>query len=376
MTGRGSLSLAELQARAAEVGLEAGASTAAPGPEADRLEAWLLRGDQAGMAWLERDPGRRADPRRVLPGARSVVSVGLPHLVETPDAPRDRPRGRIARYALGDDYHDLLLPRVRRLAELLADPEARPYVDTGPVMEKPRAQRAGLGWVGRNTHAVSPRHGSWWLLGAIVTRTEVEPALAHDDRCGSCTRCLGACPTGAIRAEEPGRLDARRCISWLTIELRGPIPRDLRPLIGDWIFGCDLCLEVCPWNRFAAPVAEPGFQPRPELVNPVLEELLGWDQATFSRVLRGSPVKRAKRRGLLRNVAVALGNAGDRGAIPALVRCLAEEPEPLVRGHAAWALGQLGGPAARVALERARPDLDEGVRGEAEAALDVVNRGG
>ena len=369
MTGPPYVSLHALRARAADVGLEAGASSAEPGAEAARLETWLERGDHADMRWLERDPARRADPRRVLPGSLSVVSVGMPHLVEVPVAPDDRPRGRIARYALGDDYHDLLLPRVRRLAEALGDSDARPYVDTGPVMEKPRAQRAGLGWIGRHTNAVSRRHGSWWLLGAVITRAEVEPSMEHRDHCGSCARCLEACPTGAIRPDEPGRLDARRCISWLTIELRGPIPRELRPRVGRWIFGCDLCLEVCPWNRFAGPVDEPGLRPRPELVHPVLEELLTWDQATFSRVLRGSPIKRAKRPGLLRNVAVALGNAGDRGAVLPLDRCLAGEPEPLVRGHAAWALGRLGGVAARGALERARQDEDGFVRREVELAL-------
>ncbi len=369
MTGPGFVDRAWLAARARELGLEAGASSAPPGPEKEQLEAWLARGDQADLRWLERDPGRRADSRRVLPGARSVVSVGLGHFVELPPPPDDRPRGRIARYALGDDYHELLLPKVRALAELLGDDEARPYVDTGPVMEKPRAQRAGLGWVGKHTNAVSRRHGSWWLLGAVITRAEVEPASEHADRCGSCVRCLEACPTGAVRPGEPGRLDARRCISFLTIELRGPIPRPLRPAMGRWIFGCDLCLDVCPWNRFATPTSEAGLRPRPALVHPLLEELLAWDQATFSRVLRGSPIKRAKRRGLLRNVAVALGNAGDRGTVPALARCLGSEPEPLVRGHAAWALGRLGGPAARTALEAARGDGDAFVVEEVEAAL-------
>jgi epoxyqueuosine reductase len=195
VTGQVRLGLDELRSRAADLGLEAGASAAEPGPEAGRLKAWLRRGDQAGMGWLERDPERRADPRRVLSGARSVVSVGLPHGVQTQDAPRDRPRGRIARFALGDDYHDLLLPRVRLLAEALGDPEARPYVDTGSVMEKPRAERAGLGWVGKHTNTVSRRHGSWWLLGAVITKTEVEPSVPHEDHCGSCVRCLGACPS-------------------------------------------------------------------------------------------------------------------------------------------------------------------------------------
>lgn len=356
MTGPGFVDRAWLAARARELGLEAGASSAPPGPEKEQLEAWLARGDQADLRWLERDPGRRADSRRVLPGARSVVSVGLGHFVELPPPPDDRPRGRIARYALGDDYHELLLPKVRALAELLGDDEARPYVDTGPVMEKPRAQRAGLGWVGKHTNAVSRTHGSWWFIGDVVTRVEVEPSEPHEDHCGTCTACLDVCPTRAIRPDEPYRLDANLCISYLTIELRGPIPRPLRPLIGDWVFGCDLCLDVCPWNRFAEPTRELRYQPRPELVNPPLTDLLRWDQATFSRVLKGSPIKRTKRRGLLRNVAVALGNSGDRAVAPDLAGCLRDEPEPLVRGHAAWALGELGGAAAKAALEGCQDD--------------------
>jgi len=322
------------------------------------------------MGWLERDPDRRADPRRVIEGARTVVSVAQNYFQGFIAPPGDgRPRGRIARYALGADYHDVLLVKLRKLTTLLGDELARPYVDTGPVLEKPRAMRAGLGWVGKHTNAVSRRLGSWWFIGSVITRTEIEPAGTHEDHCGTCVACLESCPTGAIHPDRPYELDSRLCISYLTIEQRGPIPRPLRSLIGTWIYGCDICLDVCPWNRFAEPTAEVRYQARPELVEPSLEEMLGWDQATFSRIMKGSPIKRTKRRGLLRNVAVALGNAGDRGAIPALGRCLAEEVEPLVRGHAAWALGQLGGPAALAALEQARGDEDAFVREEVEAAL-------
>jgi epoxyqueuosine reductase len=226
-----------------------------------------------------------------------------------------------------------------------------------------------MGWIGKHTNTVSKEHGSWWLLGAIITNDVLEENSPMEDHCGTCTSCLEACPTGAISTAEPGKMDARRCISYLTIELRGAIPRDLRPLIGQWVFGCDLCLDVCPWNRFAGPSVEPRLEPREELINPVLEEMLSWTQEHFSRVMKGSPIKRTKRRGLLRNVAVALGNSGDLRVLPALIQCLAEEPEPLVRGHAAWAISRLGGELARPALEAAKSDTDEFVREEVLLAL-------
>ena len=361
--------LDRLRARADELGLVVGASSAPPGLERGRLRAWLDKGHQADMAWLGRDPDRRADPRLVLPEARSVVSIGISYYqgeLASPDPAR--PTGQIARYALGDDYHGPLLDAVRELSTELQDELARPYVDTGPVLEKPRAQRAGLGWAGKHTNLVSRSQGSWSFLGAIITRTAVEPSEPHVDRCGTCTRCLDVCPTKAIRPDRPYELDARLCISYLTIEHRGPIPRELRPLIGTWIYGCDLCLDVCPWNRFAEPTREERFRPRPYLVHPPLEEILSWDQPTFSRLMKGSPIKRTKRRGLLRNVCVALGNAGDRAAVPALARALASEPEALVRGHAAWALGVLGGAAAGRALEACSDD-DAWVAAEVEQAL-------
>ena len=368
------IAIGELRARLQEAGspLDIGASAAPPGIERSHLAAWLADGRNGEMGWLERDPDRRCDPTRVVEGAKSVLSVSMPYYQgPLSEGSAERPVGRIARFALGDDYHDVMLRRVREVAALLEDAEARPYVDTGPVMEKPRAQRGGLGWTGKHTNLVSRRHGSWHFLGAVVTRAEVEPGPEHEEHCGTCRACLDACPTGAIDPAHPYKIDARRCISYLTIELRGPIPRELRPLIGTWIFGCDLCLDVCPWNRFAEPTREERFRPREELVAPVLEDLLDWDQATFSRIMKGSPIKRTKRRGLLRNVAVALGNAGDRGAIPTLARTLREEHEPLVRGHAAWALGVLGGVAARAALEGAQED-DAYVAEEIAAALEFI----
>ena len=365
------ISIAELRDRAATLGLSVGVSRAVPGREARDLQAWLDENRHGEMAWLARDPERRADPRKVVDGAKSVVSVGMSYYAGPLPAPSDdRPRGRIASYALADDYHDVMLARVRSLAEDLGDPSARAYVDTGPVLEKSWAERAGLGWIGKHTNTVSKEHGSWWFIGSIITRAELEESVPMEDHCGTCTSCLEVCPTGAISISEPGKMDARRCISYLTIELRGAIPRDLRPLIGQWIFGCDLCLEVCPWNRFAAPTAEVAFSPRPELVNPVLEDMLSWTQEDFSRVMKGSSIKRTKRRGLLRNVAVALGNSGDLRVLPALIRCLSEEAEPLVRGHAAWAIGRLGGEQAKTALEAAALDRDDFVREEVGLALD------
>ena len=371
------ISMTDLRKRAARLGLSVGVARAVPGAEAEHLSRWLLDERNGEMAWLSRNPERRSDPRLVVDGARSVLSVGMGYFAaDLPEPADDRPRGRIARYALGDDYHDVMLERVRSLAAELGDESARAYVDTGPVLEKAWAQRAGLGWIGKHTNNVSKEHGSWWSLGAIITQVDLEETEPMEDHCGTCTSCLEVCPTGAISTKAPGQMDARRCISYLTIELKGAIPRDLRPLIGQWIFGCDLCLDVCPWNRFAGPDTEPRFAPREVLVNPVLEEMLFWSQEHFSKVLKGSPVKRTKRRGLLRNVAVALGNSGDLAVLPALIRCLAEEVEPLVRGHAAWAIAQLGGEEARRALRRAAQDDDEFVREEVRLALEDLAQEG
>jgi len=364
-----SIDRARIQEAAAELGLQVGVAESTPGPEAQRLQAFVAAGRHGEMEWMAREPERRSDPNVVLPGVRSVVSVAEPYSHgPRPAPPDDRPRGRIARYALGRDYHRTLVDKVRRLARVLGTTEAaRPYVDTGPVMEKPWAQRAGLGWIGKHTNTVSRTLGSWFLLGEVLSTEVIEPDAPHADRCGTCTRCLEVCPTGALRPDEPYAMDARLCISYLTIELRGPIPVPLRPLIGTWIFGCDLCLDVCPWNKFAQAGADARYAPRPEWEDPDLTAMLAWDEATWDLATRGSPIRRAKRAGLLRNAAVALGNAGDRSAVPALAHCLATEPEPLVRGHAAWALGALGGAAAARALNAAREE-DAYVAGEIAAA--------
>lgn len=346
-------------------------------------ERWLAQGRQGEMAYLASDRARqrRADPRQILPECRSILLLGIPY-----DAPQslEPPQpvgsdhtlhGRVAAYAWGDDYHEVLADRLRLLVSFIETQTGAPvqnrwYSDTGPVLERDLAQRAGLGWIGKNTCLIHPTQGSYLLLAEILLGLELEPDLPFPhDRCGSCTRCLEACPTACILPDRT--IDARRCISYLTIELKGAIPLELRPQMGDWVFGCDICQQVCPWNqRFAAAHGDPAFAPRPGVPRPDLIAELALNREQFNRKFEGSPVKRAKRRGYLRNVAVALGNLGDETAIPALIEALGREPEPLVRGHVAWALGRLGGDAARGALQRAAvTETDAAVLGEIRAAL-------
>jgi epoxyqueuosine reductase len=363
--------------------IPAEATASATASATDAYRAWLAHGYQGEMGYLARPDAvaRRADLARTLPGVRSVVVVGLNyHTRPLPAYLRDDPsRGIVASYAWGPDYHDRMLPRLEELAAIVQDETGRPtahraYVDTGPLLERALAVRAGLGFLGRNTNLIHPRLGSWLFLGEILLATDLPPTEAHEETaggtCGRCTRCLRACPTAAFPA--PYVLDARRCISYLTIELKGPIPRDLRPLIGNRIFGCDICQEVCPWNRrFARPAAPAALWPAPpiEVMAPPLLELLALDEEAFGRRFAGSPIKRAKRRGLLRNVAVALGNGGDPAAVPGLARALGDA-ESLVRGHAAWALGRIGTAPARRALGQAlAAEGDVWVQDEIASAL-------
>ena len=306
------------------------------------FERWIADGRHGEMAYLARNPERRGDPRQLLPGAKSILVVACNYHTAGPAT--DLRRGKIARYALGDDYHEIIGGKLTALIEtvraIAPGAQAKACVDTAPVLERELAQRAGLGWIGKNTMLLHHRFGQWLFLGEILLDVALQPdAPETRDRCGRCTRCMAACPTRAIVA--PRELDARRCISYLTIELKGPIPPELRPLIGNRIFGCDDCLEVCPWNRFAQQAREPAFSPRADLTTPELIELLELDEEEFQRRFARSPILRAKRRGLLRNVCVALGNARDPRAVPALERAL-EDAEPLVREHAAWALEQIG----------------------------------
>ena len=354
-----------------------GIAAATPAETRAAYEAWVDAGMAGEMAYLTRDPARRATPRAVWPEVGSIVVVGINYRTVEPEADAwdDPERGKIARYALGDDYHDVIADRLRALLARVVEiggteVAGKVYVDTGPLLERDLAARAGLGWFGKNTMLLNRAVGSYFFLGALLLNVELEPDGPVSAHCGTCNRCAAACPTGALVA--PYVLDARRCISYLTIELRGPIPRELRPLVGNWIFGCDICQEVCPWNRKAPLSLEPRFQPRQGLTAPELLPLLDMTQEEFSARFRGSPIKRTKRRGLLRNVCVALGNARDPAAAPALGRALTHE-EPLVRGHAAWALGRIGGPEALAALESAiRDESDAWVREEIQAALRAL----
>jgi len=351
-----------------------GFAAACESPHAGRLTAWLEAGHHGTMRWMARDPARRSDPRAVLPRAGTVVSVSIPYYrgdwpAGTGD---DAPRGRIARYAWGRDYHKRIRRRLKLLARaILAQcPDARwlAYVDTGPMLDRAWAERAGIGWIGKNTNVILQGRGSWSFLGEILTDLKLEPDPPARNHCGTCARCIDACPTRAIVG--PYQLDARRCISYLTIEHRGAIPLELRPAIGTRIFGCDDCQEVCPWNRFAVKTEDPEFLGRPGQETPELIPLLSLDEESFRARYQGTAVLRAKRSGFVRNVAVALGNLGDRRSVGPLARALSEDPEPVVRGHAAWALGRIGGEEARVALGAAQSnEPSEEVMTEIHAAL-------
>jgi epoxyqueuosine reductase len=337
-----------LAARATALAREAGFDLAGvSSAEAPRALAffpqWIAQGHAAEMAYLTGQVERRSDLRIAFPWARSVLSVGLQYDTPAPystAAPRDR--GWIARYAWGDDYHDVmktLLDRVvERLGQEVGPFEARTYVDTGPIVERAYAAAAGLGAWGKNTCLLHPEHGSWFFLGEAVLDLELAADAPRGDMCGSCTACLDACPTGALPA--PYVLDANRCISYLTIETKGTIPEEHRPGMGRQVFGCDICQDVCPWNRRRRHHGPDAFAARPGLESPSLEELALLDAEAFRERFRHSPVKRAKRRGLLRNVAVALGNSGDPSKRPILEHLAADE-DPLIREHAAWALSRL-----------------------------------
>jgi epoxyqueuosine reductase len=324
-----------------------GITTAAPPPHHSQYRRWIGEGMAGEMLYLHQQEPKRAELDAVLPGARSVVCVAANYSPENgrpAQEPGEAQRGYgvVARYARFDDYHDVLWARLKELLAFIK--EQRPtangkvYCDTGPVTERDLAMRAGLGWIGKHTNLISRDLGNWLFLGEIILDIDLPPDETETPHCGTCTRCIPACPTGAISA--PYTLDARRCISYLTIELKGPIPVELRPSIGARIYGCDDCLAVCPWNKFAREAADDAFRPRADLTMPDLIALLSLDDAAFSARFAHSPIRRTKRRGLLRNVCVALGNTGDASALPHLRRA-AEDQEPLVREHAEWAIAEI-----------------------------------
>ncbi len=334
--------------RASELGFD-GCRVTGPEPPAhgERFRRWLREGRHGGMAYLERTADRRTNPELVLAGVRSMVFVAASYHIEAagghePPA-RGSTRGIVARYARHVDYHDVLAPRLAALAACIDElggegTRSLWYVDTGPVLERELAERAGLGFIGKHTNLIGRTLGNWFIIGAILTTLEMEPDPPERNRCGTCRRCIDACPTGAITA--PFELDARRCISYLTIELKGPIPEELRPALGRRVFGCDDCLEACPWNRFARAGRILKEQYRQDLAQPDLLELLELTPEEFKRRFAGTPILRAKRRGLLRNVCVALGNVGDARALEALER-RTQDPDELIAEHARWAVDRI-----------------------------------
>ena len=352
------ISAAELKVRlisfAREIGFDSCriAACKAP-PHAMEFREWLGESAHGEMNYMQRGEEKRCDPQKVLAGAKSIVvfalnyfqgnesGIGFQPMDDWQDAhATPAATGRIARYAWGDDYHEVIAEKLDKIDNFLREfgGEQKCYVDTGPVLERDYAAQAGIGWHGKSTMLIDQRLGTWFFLAEILTTLELPADEPVPNHCGTCERCITACPTGAITA--PHRVDARRCISYLTIELKGVIPLDLRPLIGDRIFGCDDCLEACPWNRFAQESREAAFSARRSTTEMSLREYLELSDAEFRALFRNSPIKRIKRRGFLRNVCVALGNAGDISDIPALERA-ARDPEPLIAEHARWAIDRI-----------------------------------
>jgi epoxyqueuosine reductase len=376
-----SFSVDDLKTEAMNLGFSlSGVARPVPPPHFPAFEHWLENGRQAGMAYLETERARRvrADPAEILPEGRSILTLGIryPDPRQIPEISSEDPLGNVAAYAWGDDYHEVIPARLRQLIQVVEKNIGRKiiqkiYTDTGPILERDTAQQAGLGWEGKNTCLISPQQGSYFLLAEVFTDVDFEPSLpVTHDFCGSCRRCLEACPTDCILPDRS--IDSRRCISYLTIENKGEIPEDLRPLMGNWIFGCDICQMVCPWNlRFSDPQAGFAFDPRPDVPRPKLRQELHLTPQEFNRKFHHSPIQRARRRGYLRNVCVALGNQPDPGAVPDLTEVLWVEMEPLVRSHSAWALGQINTPSAREALDKAlKQEIDPSVLQEITRALD------
>lgn len=340
----------QIKAWAVELGFQAcGIAPADPGEHSAHLQRWLAAGHHGDMAWMASQAGLRADPQQLLPGAQRVIAVRLDYLTEYGDTlqqVQDGEHAYVARYARGRDYHRLMRKRLGRLAERIRtrvpDAATRACVDSAPVLERGLAEQAGLGWIGKNTLLIHPQAGSWFFLGELLTTLPLPlDAPFTAQHCGSCTACLDICPTQAFVG--PWQLDARRCISYLTIEYKGSIPEPLRPAIGNRIFGCDDCLAVCPWNKFAQLSTEGDFRPRHGLDRAALIELFGWDEATFLARSTGSPIRRSGYESWLRNLAVALGNAPPDAAVRTALQARSQHPSALVREHVQWALTRQGG---------------------------------
>lgn len=334
----------------------AGITTLGPAETADKFDAWLSKGYAGEMTYLPRGAAKRHDTRLPFPGTTSAVVVALNYDGTTPSGP-------IARYARGDDYHDVMLAKLESLhrwieSHLSREIRGKAYVDTGPILERDLARKAGLGWFGKNTNLINPEIGSYFFIGTLLLDLDLEPDAPFEaDRCGTCTRCLDACPTQAIVA--PRVLDATRCISYLTIESRGAIPIELRESVGSLVYGCDICQEVCPWNvSFSRELSAPELAPREDLLNPDLDAMLLDDDNQFRERFRNSPMKRAKRRGLARNIAVAMGNRGDPADVPVLTAALGD-PDEMVREHIAWALENIGNGKTTEVIRDTSPFRDQ-----------------
>jgi epoxyqueuosine reductase len=324
------------------------ASVETPWPASARLAQFVADGLHGTMGWMEATAERRAHPRAMWSEARSAIVLGMSYAPDRDplEALKDGTRGAISVYAQGDDYHDLIKKRLKRLASWMQPRfggEVKVFVDTAPLMEKPLAESAGLGWQGKHTNLVSREHGSWLFLGSVLTTLSLKPDEPIGEHCGSCHACLDICPTNAFPA--PFRLDARRCISYLTIEHAGPIPQDLRPALGNRIYGCDDCLAVCPWNKFAQVARESAFHARDALLSPALADLAMLDDASFRALFSKSPVKRIGRDRFVRNVLYAIGNSGDQALRPT-AEALLNDPSDVVRDAAGWALEQLQHPSS------------------------------
>ena len=334
----------QIRQRAKELGFDdCRFASASPPDGAKQFQNWVAEGKFGEMAWIEKNAAKRVDPQQVLQNAKTAICLAVSY--ETGASERTSPMfcGIVARYARFDDYHDILGERLKSLSQFvneLGGGQTRSlwYVDTGPILERDFAQRAGIGFAGKHTNLISRKFGDWIFLAEILTTLEMEPDAPEKNHCGKCARCIAACPTEAITA--PFQLDARRCISNLTIELKGPIPEEFRRAIGNRIYGCDDCLAVCPWNKFAHEGRLMKSHARKDLEQPDLVELLSLDDKQFKARFAGSPVLRTKRRGLLRNVCVALGNVGDKSALPALEKA-SQDSEPLIVEHAQWAISEI-----------------------------------